>query len=241
MHAGHSGYELDVTIRDAEPADADAIAVIYNQGIEDRLATLETETPLGRGAAALARGRGPRHPVIVGQVDGRVVGWGSLNSFNLAARPTITSRTSRSTSGATGAGEAWPPAARDAHRARARELAYHKLRARGLPLQRGRSSRSTGGSASPRSACTASRGSWTAKWVDVVVMGATSMIRDGGPAGVAERIPRGFSRSRPPPRRPAGAARIGPCSTRFGEAGGRAGAASPRCSRASAGGSCSLL
>src|SRR6266478_3360597 len=33
-----------IAIRGAAPADADAIAVIYNQGIEDRLATLETET-----------------------------------------------------------------------------------------------------------------------------------------------------------------------------------------------------
>lgn len=72
----------DVAVRDAEPTDADAIALIYNHGIEDRQATLETET---RSAAERRRwlaARGPRHPVIVGEVDGRVVGWGSLNPFN---------------------------------------------------------------------------------------------------------------------------------------------------------------
>ena len=70
-------------IRDASAADAEAISVIYNQGIEDRLATLETEprTPAERGAWLAARG--PRHPVIVAVAEGGVVGWGSLNSFNL--------------------------------------------------------------------------------------------------------------------------------------------------------------
>jgi phosphinothricin acetyltransferase len=31
-----------MTARPATPADADAIAIIYNQGIEDRIATFET-------------------------------------------------------------------------------------------------------------------------------------------------------------------------------------------------------
>jgi L-amino acid N-acyltransferase YncA len=69
-------------IRDARAGDAEAICLIYNQGIQDRLATLETEprTPAERGLWLSARG--PRHPVIVAEADGRVVGWGSLNSFN---------------------------------------------------------------------------------------------------------------------------------------------------------------
>lgn len=69
-------------IRDAEAADAEEICVIYNQGIEDRVATLETElrTPEERKHWLIARG--PRHPVIVAAADGKVVGWGSLNSFN---------------------------------------------------------------------------------------------------------------------------------------------------------------
>jgi L-amino acid N-acyltransferase YncA len=71
-----------IPIRAAEPTDADAIAVIYNQGIEDRLATLETETRSADERRRWLAARGPRHPVIVGEVGGRVVGWGSLNSFN---------------------------------------------------------------------------------------------------------------------------------------------------------------
>jgi L-amino acid N-acyltransferase YncA len=72
----------DLTVRAAEPTDADAIAGIYNQGIEDRLATLETETRSGEERRRWLAARGPRHPVIVGETGGRVVGWGSLNSFN---------------------------------------------------------------------------------------------------------------------------------------------------------------
>ena len=72
----------NVTVRDADPTDADAIAVIYNQGIEDRLATLETEARSAEERWRWLNARGPRHPVIVGEMDRRVVGWGSLNSFN---------------------------------------------------------------------------------------------------------------------------------------------------------------
>ena len=69
-------------IRPAEPRDAGAISEIYNQGIEDRIATLETRlrTPEERRAWLGARGR--RHPVVVCERSGAVCGWASLNSFN---------------------------------------------------------------------------------------------------------------------------------------------------------------
>jgi len=72
-------------LRPATGADATAISEIYNQGIEDRLATLETElrTPAERRDWLAARGE--RHPVLVAEHEGQVVGWGSLNVFN--ARP----------------------------------------------------------------------------------------------------------------------------------------------------------
>ena len=71
-----------VTVRAATPEDAEAICRIYNQGIEDRLATLETElrTPAERRDWLQSRER--RHPVIVAVADGQVIGWGSLNRFN---------------------------------------------------------------------------------------------------------------------------------------------------------------
>lgn len=70
------------TIRDASPADAAAISRIYNQGIQDRIATLETEERTPEERAAWLAARGPRHPVLVVEADGQVVGWGSLNAFN---------------------------------------------------------------------------------------------------------------------------------------------------------------
>jgi L-amino acid N-acyltransferase YncA len=69
-------------IRPATADDAEAICRIYNQGIEDRVATLETDlrTPPERRRWLAARG--PRHPVIVAETDGHILGWGSLNVYN---------------------------------------------------------------------------------------------------------------------------------------------------------------
>jgi len=57
----------DYRTRPAAPADAADIARIYNQGIEDRLATLETELRTPAERAQWLAARGPRHPVIVGE------------------------------------------------------------------------------------------------------------------------------------------------------------------------------
>ena len=75
----------DIGIRPATAADAAAICTIYNQGIEDRLATLETEWRTPDERARWLAARGARHPVIVAESDGDVVGWASLNAFNLRA------------------------------------------------------------------------------------------------------------------------------------------------------------
>src|SRR5206468_4436264 len=90
--AGVSGY----SVRLATPSDAEAICRIYNQGIEDRVATLETELRTPDERRAWLGSRSPRHPVIVAETiegGGRgrgearepapsVVGWGSLNVYN---------------------------------------------------------------------------------------------------------------------------------------------------------------
>lgn len=70
-------------IREATAADTAAIAAIYNEGIVDRVATLETEARSAEERAAWLAARGPRHPVLVAvDGDGAVAGWGSLNPFN---------------------------------------------------------------------------------------------------------------------------------------------------------------
>jgi phosphinothricin acetyltransferase len=69
-------------IRAATVADAAPICRIYNQGIQDRIATLETEERTPAERAAWLEARGPRHPVLVAEGDDGVVGWASLNVFN---------------------------------------------------------------------------------------------------------------------------------------------------------------
>ena len=69
-------------VRPAVAADVPAITRIYNEGIADRQATLETEPRDEAERAAWLADRDPRHPVLVAERDGRVVGWGSLNLFN---------------------------------------------------------------------------------------------------------------------------------------------------------------
>ncbi|HEY7517546.1 MAG TPA: arsinothricin resistance N-acetyltransferase ArsN1 family A [Methylomirabilota bacterium] len=66
----------------ATAADAAAICRIYNQGIEDRVATLETELRTPEERAAWLAAKSPRHPVIVAEDNGHIIGWGSLNQFN---------------------------------------------------------------------------------------------------------------------------------------------------------------
>ena len=70
------------TTRPAAPADAPAICAIHNEGIADRVATLDSVLRTPADTDAWLAARGPRHPVIVAEAEGRVVGWASLNRFN---------------------------------------------------------------------------------------------------------------------------------------------------------------
>jgi L-amino acid N-acyltransferase YncA len=70
---------MTTLVRLAEPRDAPAIADIYNQGIQDRIATFETRE---RTAEDILRWLGdPAHPVFVAERDGRVVGWISASRY----------------------------------------------------------------------------------------------------------------------------------------------------------------
>jgi L-amino acid N-acyltransferase YncA len=57
----------DYRTRPAGAQDAADIARIYNQGIEDRLATLETELRTPAERAEWLAARSPRHPVIIAE------------------------------------------------------------------------------------------------------------------------------------------------------------------------------
>jgi phosphinothricin acetyltransferase len=62
-------------VRNATPDDAAAIAAVYNQGIEDRVATFETEPRSEAEVARIISERGDGHPTVVAVRDGEVIGF----------------------------------------------------------------------------------------------------------------------------------------------------------------------
>jgi L-amino acid N-acyltransferase YncA len=117
----------NLTVRDATPNDADAIARIYNQGIQDRVATLETLVRTVDERRGWLSARSPRHPVLVAEDgSGHVVGWASLNQFN--PRPAydhvadLSVYVDRATRGA-GVGSQLLSSLEE----RARDIGYHKM------------------------------------------------------------------------------------------------------------------
>jgi L-amino acid N-acyltransferase YncA len=64
--------------RAASPADAEAIATIYNEGIADRIGTFETEP---RSAEQIAAWFDGRHPIIVVEEGREVVAFASTSTY----------------------------------------------------------------------------------------------------------------------------------------------------------------
>jgi len=62
-----------ISTRLATPADAPAIAAIYNEGIADRVATFETEPRTSAQLEAQLRDKGDRFPTMVAEREGRWV------------------------------------------------------------------------------------------------------------------------------------------------------------------------
>ena len=71
---------MAITIREAMPGDAAAIAGIYNQGIDDRGATFETEPRTAEDIAAKLAQR-DRFPVLVTADGDEVLGWAGLSAY----------------------------------------------------------------------------------------------------------------------------------------------------------------
>src|SRR5438093_7962918 len=69
---------MPITTRKATPTDANAIARIYNEGIEDRIATFETRP---RSAEDVARWFDGVHPAVVVEDAGRIVGFASTSPY----------------------------------------------------------------------------------------------------------------------------------------------------------------
>jgi L-amino acid N-acyltransferase YncA len=68
-----------VRIRPADGTDADAIARIYNEGIEDRIATFETEPRTGQDVVAWLE---EDLPLVVVESDGEVVAWAVAHRYS---------------------------------------------------------------------------------------------------------------------------------------------------------------
>lgn len=70
-----------IRTRLASPADAPAIAAIYNEGIADRVATFETEPRTAAQLELQLREKGDRFPTVVVEREGRVVAWASAGPY----------------------------------------------------------------------------------------------------------------------------------------------------------------
>jgi L-amino acid N-acyltransferase YncA len=70
-----------VRVRRAVGTDAAAVAEIYNQGIAARTATFDTDLRTEADRRAVIESGDERHPVLVAELDGRVVGWAAIASY----------------------------------------------------------------------------------------------------------------------------------------------------------------
>lgn len=76
---------MSIAIRDAAPEDAQAIADIYNPYVTGTTATFHTEPVDANERLEWLIRHDARHPVVIAESDGEVVGWGSLTQW--APRP----------------------------------------------------------------------------------------------------------------------------------------------------------
>jgi L-amino acid N-acyltransferase YncA len=117
---------MTVAIRQATAADVEQIRVIYNEGIEDRIATLDLEPKSAGEMAAWWSAHDGRYEVVVAEREDEIVGWAALNPYShrcaYDAVADLSVYVARAVRG-TGVGGAL---LRDIER-RAREQSFHKI------------------------------------------------------------------------------------------------------------------
>ena len=69
---------MDLLLRLGDAKDSEAIALIYNQGIEDRIATFEV---IPRSARSVKKWFDGIHPIVVGEIDSKVIAFASTSSY----------------------------------------------------------------------------------------------------------------------------------------------------------------
>lgn len=79
------GEPHGMRLRDAALRDAPAVAAIYNAGIEDRVATFETQARTVKERRAWIARHDARHPVLVAEVDTGVVAFASVEAYRARA------------------------------------------------------------------------------------------------------------------------------------------------------------
>ena len=72
----------NINIRKAISADLPFILTIYNQGIEDRIATLEQDLKEMSDIEIWFQEHQGRYSVLVAESKGEIVGWASLNPYS---------------------------------------------------------------------------------------------------------------------------------------------------------------
>jgi L-amino acid N-acyltransferase YncA len=99
-----------LSVRLATIADAAAITAIYNEGIEDRIATFETEPRSAEQIAAQLAERGDAYPTVVVEHDGAVIAWAGAAPYSdraayagVAAHSVYAARTARRSGGGSAA------------------------------------------------------------------------------------------------------------------------------------------
>ena len=73
---------MEARIRLADEADAKAINWVYNHYVRTSTCTWHLTEETEEGRIHWLKGRSRAHPVLVVEVDGQVVGWGSLSTYN---------------------------------------------------------------------------------------------------------------------------------------------------------------
>lgn len=71
-----------VLIREGKIDDLESIMKIYNQGIEDRIATLEYETKDLSYMKNWFDQHKDRYKIIIAEQEGQVLGWSSINQYS---------------------------------------------------------------------------------------------------------------------------------------------------------------
>ena len=83
-----------IQIRTADLADLDAITEIYNEAVLTTTATFDIEPKTKADRLDRFCAHGPKYPLLVAELDGRVVGWACLNPYSDRAAYDGTAETS---------------------------------------------------------------------------------------------------------------------------------------------------